>query len=142
MERQYWSLFIILMIALIGLLGCFLFFLVMYIKRKLDIRFFIATIVIIAFACVYNVYHFIPLIQDLDMVRKHEYMEDIGTVVEFTEVSQISEGNGQIDYSKPLFYISEKDAYIILHLKNVQVGETYRIKYYPHSKIAEASLIE
>ena len=142
MERQYWSLFIILIIALIGLFGCCLFSFVMYLKRKCDIRFFIAAIVIIGLACVYTVKHLIPLIKDLDMVSKHEYVEDIGTVVEFTEVRKTNEGNGQIDYSKPLFYIPEKETYIILYLKEVQVGKTYRIKYYPHSKIAEASLVE
>lgn len=142
MEKTYWSLFIFLVIAIIGLVGCFTVFCVTCAKKKFNFRNCIIMGVIIGGACIFCVKSLIPLLQDFDMVLRHEYIEDIGTVIEFTESYRDLDGNGRMTYSKPRFYIPEKDMYIILYLKEVQVGKKYKIKYYPYSKIAEAILIE
>ncbi len=65
------------------------------------------------------------------------YIEEKAQVVEFT-VSRISaDGNGKLENRKPKFYLIEKDEYIVLYEKDVEVGGVYVIRYYPNTKICE-----
>ncbi len=71
------------------------------------------------------------------MVINNEYVEDSAVVVEFTYVHKDLDGNGRVQYSKPKFYIENKNKYIILNVANVEIGKEYRIRYYPNTKICE-----
>lgn len=64
-------------------------------------------------------------------------IETTGTVVDFMDVRREYDGNGKIIYRKPKFYVEETGEYIVLNAKDVSIGETYTIKYYPHTKICE-----
>ena len=75
--------------------------------------------------------------KDYKFVSNGEFLEDDGLVVEFTYIKNDLDGNGYTQYSKPKFYIEDKDKYIILNVANVEVGKTYRIRYLPNTKISE-----
>ena len=77
------------------------------------------------------------LAQDYDMVINGEYEEEDMLLVDYLNVHEDLDGNGQTSYTKPKFYIESKDEYIVLHLTDLEIGKTYRIRYYPNSKIAE-----
>ena len=71
------------------------------------------------------------------MTISGEYLEETAVVVCFTRVYR-DEFEPDPHYSRPKFYIPEKDEYVILNAANVEIGKTYRIRYYPHTKICEA----
>lgn len=75
--------------------------------------------------------------KDYDMVIRGEYEEDDMLLVDYLSIYRDPDGNGQISYSKPKFYIPSKDEYIVLYLVDLEIGKTYRIRYYPNCKIAE-----
>ena len=39
--------------------------------------------------------------------------------------------------NKPKFYLIEKNEYIVLNVKDVELGETYAIRFYPNTKICD-----
>ena len=49
----------------------------------------------------------------------------------------LDDGSGRQENSKPKFYLIEKDEYIVLNVKDVELGETYIIRFYPNTKICE-----
>ena len=75
--------------------------------------------------------------KDYDMVISGEYEEDDMLLVDYLSIYRDLDGNGQISYSKPKFYIQSKDEYVVLKLVDLEIGKTYRIRYYPNCKIAE-----
>ena len=79
----------------------------------------------------------VACIKDYKYVSNDEYLEADAEVVEFTYAKRDLDGNGQMIYAKPKFYIEETNEYIILYVKDVEVGEKYRIRYLPNTKICE-----
>ena len=100
-------------------------------------RFFLITLVILALFVILCVHQIIPVIKDFPLVKNNEYLEEDAMVVEFTYVRENLDGNGQIHYSKPKFYIQRKNEYVILNLSDVEIGKSYRIRYYPNTRIGE-----
>ena len=49
------------------------------------------------------------------------------------------DGNGEVLYRKPKFFIVETGEYIVLNTKEVSKGKKYTIKYYPNTKICEVT---
>jgi hypothetical protein len=84
-----------------------------------------------------SLYLIVPCIKDYKYVSNNEYLEADAEVVEFTYAKRDLDGNGQMTYAKPKFYIEETNEYIVLHVKDVEVGEKYRIRYLPNTKICE-----
>lgn len=80
---------------------------------------------------------FIRCYKDFKYYRSGTCIEHIGTVVEFTYIKRDYDGTGELMNRKPKFFIAETGEYIVLNTKNVIVGETYKIKYYPNTKICE-----
>ena len=75
--------------------------------------------------------------KDYNYVSNNTYIEEKAKVVEFT-VSRIDyDGNGMQRNSKPKFYLIEKDEYIVLNVKDVEVGKIYIIRFYPNTKICD-----
>ena len=77
------------------------------------------------------------VMQDYDMVISGEYEEEDMILIDYLRIYRDLDGNGQISYSEPKFYIPSKDEYIVLYLADLEIGKTYRIRYYPNCKIAE-----
>jgi hypothetical protein len=77
------------------------------------------------------------VMQDYDMVISGEYEEEDMILIDYLRIYRDLDGNGQISYSEPKFYIPSKDEYIVLYLTDLEIGKTYRIRYYPNCKIAE-----
>lgn len=101
---------------------------------------FVGLSVVMTFLAVFCVLKLIPIVKDFHLAVSNTYVEDTAIVVEFTEVYFDADGNGETHYSKPKFYIPEKDEYVVLYAADVEIGKEYRIRYYPNTKICEAIL--
>lgn len=91
----------------------------------------------ILFIFTFSTIEFIFCCKDYYYVSNNTYIETTGKVIEFTHVSNPYETGTQKSYSNPKFYLSEYDSYIILRTINVEVGETYLIRFYPNTRICE-----
>ena len=91
----------------------------------------------ILLACfIFGIVASVPFLCDYPMVSKGEGIVETAIVVEFTYENQNLDGNGEPIQAKPKFYIPSKNTYVI-KVANVEIGETYRIRYLPHTKICE-----
>lgn len=59
------------------------------------------------------------------------------TKINFVRGLGIVEDRLRQENSKPKFYLIDKDEYIVLNMKNVELNEIYIIRYYPNTKIGE-----
>ena len=75
--------------------------------------------------------------KDYNYVVNNTYIEEKAKVVEFTVSRFDYDGSGRQENSKPKFYLIEKDEYIVLNVKDVELGETYIIRFYPNTKICD-----
>ena len=64
-------------------------------------------------------------------------MGEKAKVVNFTVSCFDYDGSGGQENSKPKFYLIEKNEYIVLNVKDVELGETYVIRFYPNTKICD-----
>ena len=137
MLTEYWLLFAL---SVTGLASAGVFAVLctcLFVKKKINKPYFIGFCVALSFLAILSTYMFIPTIQDYEMAISGEYLEETAVVVCFTRVYR-DEFEPDPHYSRPKFYIPEKDEYVILNAANVEIGKTYRIRYYPHTKICEA----
>jgi hypothetical protein len=137
MLTEYWLLFAL---SVTGLASAGVFAVLctcLFVKKKLNKPYFIGFCVALSFLAILSTYMFIPTIQDYEMAISGEYLEETAVVICFTHANS-DEADPEIHYSQPKFYIPEKDEYVILNAANVEIGKTYRIRYYPHTKICEA----
>lgn len=137
MLTEYWLLFAL---SVTGLASAGVFAVLcicLFVKKKLNKPYFIGLCVALSFLAILSTYMFIPTIQDYEMAISGEYLEETAVVICFTHANS-DEADPEIHYSQPKFYIPEKDEYVILNAANVEIGKTYRIRYYPHTKICEA----
>ena len=137
MQKTYWTLYaisllgILFSIAIVGVVVGF------FIKKHMGKPCFIISLlfsIVFMFICLFS---FIPCVQDYKIVKENSFLEDDALMVEFTYVREDLDGNGQRNYAKPKFYIESKNEYVILKVKDVEIGKKYRIRYYPHTKICE-----
>ncbi len=137
MLTEYWLLFAL---SVTGLASAGVFAVLctcLFVKKKLNKPYFIGFCVALSFLAILSTYMFIPTIQDYEMAISGEYLEETAVVICFTHANS-DEADPEIHYSQPKFYIPEKDEYVILDTVGVEIGKTYRIRYYPHTKICEA----
>ena len=137
MQADYWTLFtlsltgIILSVILCAVMA------VLFVKRKIHLKYFLvgATVLLLCiFACAYI---FVPCVKDYELAANGNFIEENATVVEFTYVRDDPDGNGETQYSSPKFYIESKDEYVVLNVSGVEIGKTYRIRFYPNTGICE-----
>ena len=137
MQQSYWSLFFISLFGILFSLVVGVWVAVLLVKKSWGkARCIISLIASIAFMF-FCLFAFIPCIQDYSLIKENSYLEDDALMVEFTYVRDDLDGNGQRNYAKPKFYIENKNEYIVLNVKDVEIGKKYRIRYYPHTKICE-----
>ena len=141
MVNNYWTLFYLTLIGMIIFVSLFILGFVFAKKIFLDKKYGI--ILLIVCSCVSFTLSalcaskFWLCCKDYQYVKNNTYLEEKAMVVEFMESHFDYDGNGEKSYSKPKFYLIEKNEYIVLNAKNVELGETYIIRFYPYTKICE-----
>ena len=141
MVKNYWTLFYLTLIGMIIFVSLFILGFVFAKRVFLDKKYGIVLLIVcscISFAlsalCASK---FSLCCKDNYYVSNNTYIEEKAKVVEFT-VSRIDyDGSGRLENSKPKFYLIEKHEYIVLNVKDVELGETYIIRFYPNTKICD-----
>ena len=137
-------------LSLFGILFSIIFLILCVIFKKKFIRFWKDLIktsegklqaawMVICFLAIITIstVEFIPCCKDYYYVSNNTYIETTGKVIEFTYVTKAYDTGSQKIYQGPKFYLSEYDSYIVLNTINVEVGETYLIRFYPNTRICE-----
>lgn len=137
MYNRYWSIFTLSLVGIILSLLIIFLIIVLTVKEKLTRKYLIASAAVLIFIIFLCVCVIVPYAKDYKYVANGTFFEDDAVVVEFTNVYRDLDGNGQMVYLEPKFYIESKDKYIVLDVANVEVGKKYRIRYLPNTKICE-----
>ena len=141
MVKTYWALFILsLMGSVIGIVLICLG--IVFAKRWFFAKAngFFSLILFFAFFLAitsFSIKISINSYKDYDYVANDTYIEGVGTVIEFMDTRRDLDGNGQIEPRGPKFYFPDTEQTIVLHAKDVELGGTYRVRYYPNTKICE-----
>ncbi len=141
MINNYWSLFNLSLIGTI-LFAIFIILELIFMKKiflnkKYGIFGLIVSICLFSTLGVLCASKFVLCYKDYEYVSNKTYIEEKAKVVRFTESHFDYDGNGEVSYSKPKFYLIDKDEYIILNIKEVEIGKTYVIRYYPNTKVSD-----
>ena len=141
MVKNYWTLFYLTLIGMIIFISLFVLGFIFAKKIFLDKKYGI--ILLIICSCITFTFsalctsEFKLCCKDYDYVSNNKYIEKKAKVIEFTVTRFDYDGNGRQENSKPKFYLIENDEYIVLNVKNVELGETYIIRFYPNTKICD-----
>lgn len=140
MTKNYLTLFWLSLIGII-IFAVILIFLIVFSKKiilskkyGMILLFFISLVI-----CTLSVSKFILCCKDYKYFSTGTYIEVTGTVVDYMDIKRDYDGNGEVVYRKPKFFIVETGEYIVLNTKEVSKGKKYIIKYYPNTKICEVT---
>ena len=140
MTENYLTLFWLSLIGII-IFAVILIFLIVFSKKiilskkyGMILLFFISLVI-----CTLSVSKFILCCKDYKYFSTGTYIEVTGTVVDYMDIKRDYDGNGEVVYRKPKFFIVETGEYIVLNTKEVSKGKKYTIKYYPNTKICEVT---
>lgn len=141
MVKNYWLLFYLTLIGMIIFVSLFIIGFIFAKKVLLDKKYGIILLIVCSCAsftlstlCISK---FILCCKDYNYVFNNTYIEEKAKVVEFTVSSFDYDGSGKQENSNPKFYLIDKDEYIVLNVKYVELGETYIIRFYPNTKICD-----
>lgn len=81
----------------------------------------------------YFSYEFACCRKDYKYISTETYEEGIATVISYTFPDNKSNESGRL----PKFYFKEKDEYRVLYAKNVEIENTYIVRYYPNTRFCE-----
>lgn len=141
MVEDYWTLFYLTLIGAIVLISFFVlgfvFMKKLFLNKKYGIIKLIACSCVTLFSSALCVSNFSKCCKDYEYVAHNTYIQEKAKVVEFTESYIDYDGNGRRVNSKPRFYLIDKDEYIVLYTKDVEIGEIYIIRFYPNTKICD-----
>ena len=141
MVKNYWTLFYLTIIGTIIFISLFVLCLIFMKKIFLNKKY--GVILLIICSCltfslsILFASKFVLCCKDYKYVSNDTYIEERAKVIEFTVSRFDYDGNGRQENSKPKFYLIDKDEYIVLNMKNVELNEIYIIRYYPNTKIGE-----
>lgn len=109
-----------------------------FLKKKIwRVLFIIGAFVLFIFN-IFFINIFIKCCKNFTYVINNTYIEEKTKVVEYTTTSSFGyDGIDEQENSKPKFYLIDKDDYIVLNAKNVELGEIYIIRFYLNTKICE-----
>ena len=137
MQKTYWTLFALGLLGIILSILIFILILVLTNKGVISKKYGAVATAALLFTSILSLYLIIPCIKDYSLVSNSEFLEEEAIAVEFTYINRDPDGTGETQYSKPKFYIISKDKYVVLNIANIEIGKTYRIRYYPNTKIGE-----
>ena len=139
METSYWTLFWVSLICGIGIFVfivlVFVFIKKVFLNKKFGVVLFIFSLLVLLFFETSSTVLFVRCCNDYSYVSNHTYEEERAKVIEYTYIENDPDYRDKKYYLKPKFYLIDKDEYIILYTKNVIIGETYLIRYYPNTKL-------
>ena len=144
MVSRYWYLFYLSLFGTI--FGITLFFLAHFFKKRVFFKRYgkisgvvllIISSVLIIWFTMYCCDLFQRCCKDYVYIENNTYIEERARVIEFTVVKRDQDGNGEIRYREPKFFLIDKDEYVVLYVNDVEIGETYIIRYYPHTRICD-----
>lgn len=140
MTKNYLTLFWLSLIGII-IFAVILIFLIVFSKKiilskkyGMILLFFISLVI-----CALSVSKFILCCKDYKYFSTGTYIEVTGTVVDYMDIKRDYDGNGEVVYRKPKFFIVETGEYIVFNTKEVNKEKKYTIKYYPNTKICEVT---
>ncbi len=156
MVRDYWALYFLSLIGLIAFIVLFILGLV-FMRKLFFIKFKRIEAIALLLICscitlslsVVSANNFVLCCKDYEYVSNDTYIEATATVIEFTASREDYDGNGITVYYKPKFYLKETGEQIVLyvqgvaignniyHVRGVELGETYIIRFYPNTKICD-----
>lgn len=141
MVKNYWSLFYLTLIGMIVCVSLFVLGFIFYKKKYLNKKYGVFLLTISScFSLTLSVLcanKFILCCMDYNYVSNNTYIEEKAKVVEFTVSYFDYDGSGRQENSKPKFYLIEKDEYIVLNVKDVELEKIYVIRFYPNTKICD-----
>lgn len=141
MIKNYWALFYLTLIGMIIFVSLFILGFVFSKKIFLDKKY--GAILLIICSCISFALStmcaskFTLCCKDYNYVSNNTYIEEKAKVVNFTVSCFDYDGSGRQENNKPKFYLIEKNEYIVLNVKDVELGETYVIRFYPNTKICD-----
>lgn len=141
MVKNYWTLFYLTLIGTIIFTVAFILCLI-FGKRLISgkqygvllLTVFSSMFLTLSVLCVFN---FVPCCKDYKYASTNTYIEEKAKAVEFTYSRFDYDGNGRVQNSKPKFYLVERNEYIVLNAKDIELGATYIVRYYPNTKICD-----
>lgn len=140
MEKNYLALFWVSLIGMIIFAMTMIVLLVFSKKIILLKKYSMVIIFLISLImCSLSSNKFFLCYKDYKYFSTGTYIEVTGTVVDYTDIKRDYDGNGEIIYRKPKFFIAETGEYIVLNTKNAIKGKCYTIRYYPNTKICEVT---
>ena len=136
-NKTYWISVILLCVFFVLSTVTLVFILYLSKMNKLSKGFSISSIIVCIFLMFFIVYSIVPYMKDCTFVLEDNFVEEDVILVEFTRSRIDADGNGQIHYSHPKFYCERTHEYIILNISDVELGQKYRIRYLPNTKLCE-----
>ena len=141
MVEQYWELFAFSLagtvICVVMLVLCFIFAKKLFLNKKYGVVGLVLLSALLALVTALSVHHFILCCKDYSYVSDNTYIEAKAEMIEYTSVEKDWDADGSVRYREPKFFLPEQNEYVILYTKDVEVGETYLIRYYPNTRICE-----
>lgn len=144
MNIKFWGDFCLHLLAILGLM--FLMFLGIYLVKKVFIKnktplldSFVYYLLVSSFL-VATLIHLLPYCKDIEYMNRGEFIEIEGRIEEFAYKKRDLDGNGQLIQKNPRVFVFSTQQYIVVKMDNVdniEIGETYKIRYLPNTKIAE-----
>lgn len=140
MVEQYWKLFALSLSGTVicaGMLALgFIFAKKMFLNKKYGVVWLVLLSALLTLVTASSAHHFILCCKDYGYVSDNTYIEVKAEMVEYTSVRKDSD-SGLFIRREPKFFLPEQNEYIVLYTKNVVIGETYLIRYYPNTRICE-----
>lgn len=141
MEKTYWEIFFLSLIGCILFIGLLVLMLVFAKKVFFETKYGLIKLSALSILCLFVIalssVNFVRCCKDYYYVANDSYEEVKAKVMEFTYSKKDYDGNGQIINTKPKFWLIDHNESIVLYAKNVEIGKTYLIRYYPNTKICE-----
>ncbi len=140
MVEQYWELFALSLAGMVMfaamLVLSFVFAKKLFLNQKYGVVWLVLFSALLILVTALSTHHFILCCKDHSYVSDNTYIEAKAEMIEYTSVRKGSE-DGLVIYRESKFFLPERKEYVVLYTKDVVVGETYLIRYYPNTRICE-----
>lgn len=142
MTKNYLILFWLSLIGTIIFAVILLFLIVFSKKIILSKKYGMVILFFLSFVmCILSTTKFSLCCKDYEYFSTGTCIEEIGVVVDYMHIKRDYDGNGEMIYAKPKFFIAKTGEYIVLNAKGTNIGKKYAIKYYPNTRICEVTEI-
>ncbi|MBQ8896317.1 MAG: hypothetical protein IJY88_05960 [Clostridia bacterium] len=76
---------------------------------------------------------------DLPRVINDDYIEVVAEACRYDHKQDFGHLEDLLLNDQVKFYITETDECLVLHQKGLEIGKTYRVVYYPHTRLCEVA---